>query len=183
MPSTLKTAAEDAATFMRERWSWVMSEKQRERESMWEIQKSCSFYWKQSHIPTWQTPWSWASPPSQFFLSETSLWRDGESKCLRVTKMMERKKGRRKKHKVREGGQRTDWESKAVRDARSSLHFSVLSPRPFTPPSPLRVWWRSRCSCSQHCQRHLGGRRPTDSSSSGWKTKNLDQINIKKLKF
>lgn len=36
--------------------------------------------------------------------------------------MMERKKGR-KKHKVREGRQRTDWESKAVRDARSSLHF------------------------------------------------------------
>jgi len=60
--------------------------------------------------------------PSQFSLSETSLWRDGESKCLKVTKMMERKKGR-KIHKVREGGQRTAWESKAVRDTRSSLHF------------------------------------------------------------
>lgn len=35
---------------------------------------------------------------------------------------MERKKGR-KKHKVREGSQRTDWESKAVRDVCSSLHF------------------------------------------------------------
>lgn len=32
MPSALKTAAEDAAAFMHERWLWVMSEKQRERE-------------------------------------------------------------------------------------------------------------------------------------------------------
>lgn len=38
--------------------------------------------------------------------------------------MMERKK--RRKHKVREGGQVKDWESKAARDARSSLHFSFL---------------------------------------------------------
>lgn len=35
----------------------------------------------------------------------------------------------------------------------------------FTPPSPLRVWWHSRCSCSRHCQPHLEGRRPTGFSS------------------
>lgn len=55
------------------------------------------------------------------FLNESKIGRDRERKCLRATKMMERKK--RKKHKVREGGQRTDWESKAARDALSSLHF------------------------------------------------------------
>lgn len=91
------------------------------------------------------------STPSQFSLSETSLWRDGESKCLKVTKMMGREE-----ETQREGGQRTAWVSKAERETRSSLLFSVLSPQPFTPPSPLRVWWRSRCSCSQHCQPHLG---------------------------
>ena len=38
--------------------------------------------------------------------------------------------------------------------------------RGVTPPCPLRVWWRSRCSCSPHCQPHQGGRQPTGWSSA-----------------
>ena len=36
----------------------------------------------------------------------------------------------------------------------------------FTLPFLLRVWWRSRCSCSLRCQPHQGGRQPTGLSSA-----------------
>jgi len=64
------------------------------------------------------------------------------------------------------GGRGGKERGREGRKAKGLLYF--LSSRGlFTPPSLLRGWWRSRCSCSLRCRQHLGGRRPTCSWSEG----------------
>ena len=59
-------------------------------------------------------------------------------------------------------GRREEQEGRMTREA---VFFSSVCF--ITPPSPLRVWWRSRFACSLRCRPHLGGRQPTGSSSEG----------------